>query len=294
MPQLVPLSRPALTAVNVSPPDTQTGVVVETVSPSPNQPPPPAPQQTALPPVMTPQVDALLALSVEKVSPPETATGAVFDTGCMKGVTANCIAHTNLLGDAPLPSPSPGADTMGMAAPIYWTADMVRALPDDGNRYEVVHGELLVTPAPRASHQLIVTRLVVALSNYLGRDSKGVVLVSPADISWGRKDVLVQPDVFVVAREEVRTTDWKQMRTLLLVGEVLSPTTARADRFVKRRRYQDAGVPLYWIVDGDERQVEIWTPAAEFPQIERERLTWHPDGAAHPLVLELEELFRPV
>lgn len=183
---------------------------------------------------------------------------------------------------------------MGMAAPNYWTAEMVRALPDDGNRYEVVHGELLVTPAPRAPHQLIVTRLAIALGNYLGHHSGGVVLVSPADISWGREDVLVQPDVFVVAREEVRTEDWKQMRTLLLVAEVLSPTTARADRFVKRRRYQDAVVPLYWIVDGDERQVEVWTPPAEFPQIEHERLIWHPAGATQPFVLELEELFRPL
>ena len=58
---------------------------------------------------------------------------------------------------------------MGMAAPVYYTADMVRALPDDGNRYEVVYGELLVTPAPRAWHQILVLRLAAALKAYLGR-----------------------------------------------------------------------------------------------------------------------------
>ena len=183
---------------------------------------------------------------------------------------------------------------MGMAAPIYWTADMVRALPDDGNRYEVVHGELLVTPAPRALHQLIVTRLAVALGVYLERHPGAVVLVSPADISWGRRDVLVQPDVFVVAREEVRTEDWAKMRTLLLVIEVLSPSTSRADRFVKRRRYQEAGVPLYWLVNGEQRQVEIWTPEAELPRIESDQLVWHPAGATKPFVLKLEELYRPL
>ena len=56
---------------------------------------------------------------------------------------------------------------MGMAAPIYYTADMVRALPDDGNRYETVHGELLVTPAPRMWHQIVVERLRDVLRAYL-------------------------------------------------------------------------------------------------------------------------------
>ena len=57
---------------------------------------------------------------------------------------------------------------MGMAAPVYWTAEQVRQLPDDGKRYEVVYGELLVTPAPRLGHQLLVTRLSSALFNYTG------------------------------------------------------------------------------------------------------------------------------
>ncbi len=185
---------------------------------------------------------------------------------------------------------------MGMVAtpPIYWTADMVRALPDDGNRYEVVHGELLVTPSPRLPHQLVVTRLAHALAGYLDGHAVGVALVAPADISWGRRDVLVQPDVFVVDREEVGTGEWDRLRHLLLVVEVLSPSTARADRFVKRRRYQEAGVPVYWIVDVDERQAEVWTPEADFPHIEREVLVWYPRGAAAPFRLELGDLFRPV
>jgi Uma2 family endonuclease len=75
---------------------------------------------------------------------------------------------------------------MGMAAPAYYTADMVRALPQDSNRYEVVHGELLVTPAPRVWHQELSARLLAALRNYLDRERVGVVLASPAVISWGR------------------------------------------------------------------------------------------------------------
>jgi Uma2 family endonuclease len=74
----------------------------------------------------------------------------------------------------------------------------------------------------------------------------------------------------------------------------LSPASARHDRFLKRRRYQEARVPLYWILDADERQVEVWTPSDSFPQFERERLVWHPSQAEEPFALTLAELFRPV
>ena len=182
---------------------------------------------------------------------------------------------------------------MGMAAPTYWTAEMVRQLPDDGNRYEVVHGELLATPAPRLDHQLLVSRLAVAVAKYLEDQPVGIMLTSPADISWGR-DVLVQPDVFVVPREEATHGDWARLRTLLLVIEVLSPSTARADRFTKRHRYQEAGVPLYWLVDGDAQHVEVWTPDADQPTIDTEQLVWFPAGASGGFTLTLAELFRPV
>jgi Uma2 family endonuclease len=180
-----------------------------------------------------------------------------------------------------------------MAAPTYWTAEMVRQLPDDGNRYEVVHGELLVTPAPRFDHQLLVSRMAVAIGTYLAHESVGIMLTSPADISWGR-DVLVQPDVFVVPHDEAKGREWSGIRSLLLVVEVLSPSTARADRFTKRHRYQEAGVPLYWIVDGDEQRVEVWAPDSELPMLETQRLVWRPAGAGQTFTLALAELFRPV
>jgi Uma2 family endonuclease len=84
------------------------------------------------------------------------------------------------------------------------------------------------------------------------------------------------------------------MRDLLLVAEVLSQSSARYDRFNKRRRYQDTRVPIYWIIDPDELQAEVCTPADNLPRFERERLSWHPRGAAESLTLPLAELFRPV
>ena len=182
---------------------------------------------------------------------------------------------------------------MGMAAPIYFTADQVRALPDDGNRYEVVGGELLVTPSPRAWHQEIVARLLIALRGYLEHQPVGHAFHAPADISW-RPDTLVQPDVFVAAIEQARTLDWAQIRNLLLAVEVLSPSSARADRFTKRLEYQRQGVATYWIVDADAEVVEVWTPEDTAPRFERGRLVWHPAGASAPFHLALAELFREI
>ncbi len=184
-------------------------------------------------------------------------------------------------------------DLMGMAAPIYYSAEMVRALPDDGKRYETVHGELLVTPIPSILHQLVVGGLTAAIANYLEECSVGSVLTSPADISWGA-DTLVQPDVFVADLDEIRTDEWENVQTLLLAIEVLSQTTARYDRFTKRRLYQEVGVPVYWIVDPDQQLVEVWTPADTFPTVKAQSVAWSPADAVKPFTLELSELFRPI
>lgn len=180
---------------------------------------------------------------------------------------------------------------MPMPRPAYCTAEMVRGFPDDGNRYEVVHGELLVTPAPSWLHQRMLRRLCMALAEYLQEHPIGEVLFSPADISWG-PDTLVQPDLFVVPQDQSTPLEWTSIRTLLLAVEVLSPSSVRADRFTKRRLYQERRVPLYWIVDTEHRQVEVWTPDAVFPVVERELLQWQPEGPGRPFVLRLQELFR--
>jgi Uma2 family endonuclease len=183
---------------------------------------------------------------------------------------------------------------MGMAAPVYYTAEMVRALPDDGNRYEVVHGELLVTPSPRLWHQELIGRLSYMLHDYIDRHAPDLhAFASPADISWS-DDTLVQPDLFVVPLTEARTLDWRHVKDLRLVVEVLSPSSKRADRFTKRRLYQERRIPDYWIVDGDERVVEIWTPDTEFPRNERLQVVWQPERAATSFRLSLEQLFRPL
>jgi Uma2 family endonuclease len=183
--------------------------------------------------------------------------------------------------------------------PAYYTAEMVRALneaEEGSTRYECVYGELLVSPGPGGLHQVVVIRLATALTAYVERwKLPFFVLTSPGDVSWGRPDVLVQPDVFVVTRETARQlvagSRWDVVRELPLAIEVVSPSSRRNDRFRKRRVYQDQDVPLYWIVDPQRREAEVWTPEMTFPRFERERLVWHPEGADEPLVIVLEDLF---
>lgn len=183
---------------------------------------------------------------------------------------------------------------MGMPqASGNWTAEMVRALPDDRKRYELVDGELLVTPSPAWAHQTALLALLRSLDPYVTRHGIGWLQISPADISLGEDEIL-QPDLFVVPRADRPPRAWTDIRSLLLVIEVLSPGTARYDRLIKRRRYQRAGVAEYWIMDLDARVVERWRPEDERPEILSERLEWRPDPAIEPLVIELAGLFEEV
>ena len=183
---------------------------------------------------------------------------------------------------------------MAMPATTRWTADMVRALPDDGKRYEVVDGELFVTPSPSWRHQDAVLGMASVLRPYVNAHGVGHVIVSPADVAFDGAN-LVQPDVFVtplVAGRRPR--DWSDVKALLLAVEVLSPSTARADRQVKLRLYQRQNVPEYWIVDVDARLIERWRADDERPDIVTERLEWQPDAGYPPLVIEIAEYFRDV
>ena len=192
---------------------------------------------------------------------------------------------------APLRHGGRRADTRRMPLPSYFTADDVRALPEDGNRYETVHGELLVTPAPGGRHQFVLARLFRVLDAYLTANGLEQLCWSPADISFG-DDTLVQPDLFVADLSVLKQTwDWKDVRTLYLAVEVVSPSSARSDRGVKRRLYQEQRIPAYWVVDIDQQRVEIWTPGAALPVIERERLVWRHPALETDCVVELGRLF---
>ena len=181
---------------------------------------------------------------------------------------------------------------MGMPAVANdWTVEEVLRLPSDGNRYECVDGELLVSPAPRLSHQAVLEEVYARLREYVRSMRLGRVMLSPADIVLDPQ-TLVQPDVFVIPRTAHYPREWSDVRDLLLAVEVLSPSTARFDRIVKRRRYQRAGIPEYWIVDTDALLIERWRPADERPEILADRIEWQPVADVEPLLLDIPELFR--
>ena len=175
-----------------------------------------------------------------------------------------------------------------------WTVDEVRALIDESHhwpRYELVDGELLVTPAPRMVHQSAVGALFIVLDAYVRQHALGDLMFSPADIGLELGSI-VQPDLFLIPPDPARRArEWSEVRSLDLAIEVVSPRSARHDRTVKRRLFQRNGVPEYWIVDLDARLVERWRPDDDRPEILESRLEWQPDPGMPPFVLELSAFF---
>jgi Uma2 family endonuclease len=185
---------------------------------------------------------------------------------------------------------------MGMPAtsPRLWSVEEVHALQeqDPGRRYEVVEGELLVSPAPRRSHQRAVVHLLRLLGDFVSTTGVGEILASPADV-YVEGRTSVQPDVFVLPLVNGRPAGDALEIDPILVVEVLSPTTARHDRLVKRALYQRKAVE-YWIVDLDAQLLERWLPGADRPEIWSAGFTWHPSGVAETFALELPAFFARV
>jgi Uma2 family endonuclease len=180
---------------------------------------------------------------------------------------------------------------MSMPLARYYTADDVRALPDDGNRYETVHGELLVTPAPGGKHQYILTRLIRALDGYLAAHGLEGLLTSPADISFDDA-TLVQPDLFIADLGAFKQTwRWADIQSLHLAIEIVSPSSAKSDRGIKRRLYQEQRIPEYWVVDVDQQRVEVWAPDAAFPLVRREQVVWRHPALDDDCTVDLLKLF---
>ena len=125
-----------------------------------------------------------------------------------------------------------------------FTGHDLEAMPDDGNRYELIDGALVVTPAPSRRHQVVSSRLQRALDAACPDDL--LVLSAPIDFVIA-DDTTLQPDLVVV--EVAVARDERAPLRPHLVVEILSPSTRLLDLHVKRERYASAGVPSYWIVD---------------------------------------------
>jgi Uma2 family endonuclease len=161
-----------------------------------------------------------------------------------------------------------------------------------GERWELVDGEVLVTPSPHWTHQRVVVRLTVLLDTYVRTYTLGEVFPSPLDVKL-EPGLVLQPDILVVPPGELRRRS-DVVRRLLLAVETVSPSSARHDRVTKRPLYQRNRVPEYWIVDDMSQTVERWRPDDERPELLAEQLVWHPTGASEPFVLDLVQFFADV
>ncbi len=138
-----------------------------------------------------------------------------------------------------------------------WTYSDYARLPDDGRRYEVMNGVLIMSPAPNEIHQMAVVRFTYYLFQHVDLAKRGRVIVAPFDVELTPKRV-VQPDILVV----LQTNAAKQTSTRLigapdLTIEIASPGTATYDRLSKYDAYEQAGVSEYWIADPEEQTIEM-------------------------------------
>jgi Uma2 family endonuclease len=202
---------------------------------------------------------------------------------------------------ATLPFRTGAEQTMAMPAiRRRWTAAQVRALIAESEkfwpRYELINGELVVTPAPATIHQVAVSEILVRLRQHLEQYPVGIVLTSPADLEL-QPDSIVQPDVFVVPRRDQpldHDFTWADVGSLLLAVEVISPGSVRTDRVEKRDYYMGAVVDEYWAVDVDARMIERWRPQSATPDVVRGSFDWLPAGADEPLQVNVAALFRTI
>ena len=140
----------------------------------------------------------------------------------------------------------------------------VRQLPDHGNRYEAIEGELYVTPAPSVRHQRISMRLTLLLHDLLVEPGHGELFFAPTGVEFPATEEGVQPDLLFVSNERrgIVADPWIQGPPDLVI-EIVSPTTAHRDRGVKRKLYERQGVSEYWIADPAAEAIEVWTFGAE-------------------------------
>lgn len=145
------------------------------------------------------------------------------------------------------------------AEPRLYVASDLEDMPDDGQRREIIAGELFVTPAPVFDHQYLQQRLMFLVGFPLQQRGDFSMFAAPIDIAVSQYDV-VQPDLIVVKMQDV---PWfrrrgKTDRPPVVAIEILSPGTARVDRRAKFALYARFGVPEYWIVDPRSRTVELY------------------------------------
>ena len=177
---------------------------------------------------------------------------------------------------------------MATATTRPWTRAELQRLPDDGNRYEVLDGALLVTPLPAGVHLRVAVNMTSALQMYCREHRIGFV-VAPSAVPNGESEL--QPDIAAVLDPTLPIdTPMADFPPPSLVVEVLSPSTRRRDLGIKRTAYLRWGIPEYWIVDTEQRQITVVRPDRDDERV-TETLRWQPRPELPALEIRLAELF---
>lgn len=161
-----------------------------------------------------------------------------------------------------------------------FTYDDLTDTPDDGNRYEIINGELIVSPSPSLKHQRLLNRLNIKMSAFVEAHQLGEVFIAPLDVIFSPYNV-VQPDLFFIARQRL-----PQMEGRVITGapdlavEILSPYSRMIDLVRKKAMYATAGVQEYWAVDPRHRTLTVFTLVnGQYEEVKQR------DGVARSLVL---------
>jgi Uma2 family endonuclease len=174
---------------------------------------------------------------------------------------------------------------MSVSTPLRYTYDDYARLPDD-RRYEVIDGELYLTPAPTPYHQIVSRRIERLLEDHVEKAKLGIVIHAPCDVVLSQFDVL-QPDIFFISTGRMAVIGEKYISDAPdLVVEVLSPGTRKRDRFIKSKRYARFGVREMWIANPQKKTIEVFVNAEE--GFRRDALYAGDDVLRSPLLPGLE------
>lgn len=180
-----------------------------------------------------------------------------------------------------------------------WTYGEFARLPgpgDDGRRREIIAGELVVSPAPRTRHQMVVSRLTRLLGDFVENHDLGFVLPGPIDVLFAIGDYL-EPDLAFVRKDRREIISGRGIEAAPdLVIEIVSASTAERDRGIKRERYAHYGVPEYWVVDPERRSIERYRLAEEPERPARVSgtLRWQPAPDAPTLAIDVATVTRRI
>lgn len=180
------------------------------------------------------------------------------------------------------------------SASSRWGYAEFARIPGDRNRNEVIAGDICASPRPSPRHQRALIRVLTRLNGFVEEHALGNVFIGPIDVLFGDED-FIEPDAVFVRRErDGIITDRGVEGAPDLVIEVVSPATSHQDRVIKRERYAYFGVPEYWIVDYDVKQVEVYRMLQDplRPTIYSESFTWQPYPGGPVLILSVPDLIN--